>query len=172
MVRGIQHRLSKCGTLGVCHQIGGRKVSKQMSTEWVAPASNAIAEANEIVASDAHAEEIRTLESRVEYYRDLCRMKDRAVQADDDRVRPLLQEMYDVLVSHHEGHIWEHFVDDLSDFPNLAVRNFVVNFQMSVDVEVEATDEEDAEEKAVEKLEEDYTVKDLAIDADATTTEV
>ena len=51
MVRGIQHRLSRCGTLGVCHQIGDKK-GKQMTktAEWVAPSSNAIEEANKIVA--------------------------------------------------------------------------------------------------------------------------
>jgi|DEB0MinimDraft_10_1074344.scaffolds.fasta_scaffold149361_2 hypothetical protein len=117
-------------------------------------------------------EQLAQLEARVEYYREKYREADRAVQADDHRVRPLLQEMYDVLVSHHEGDIWSHFVEDLSDFPNLAVRKFLVNFQMSVDVEVEAVDEDDAEEKAVEQLESDYTVKDLAIEADASTTEV
>jgi len=121
---------------------------------------------------EAQAEQIAQLEARVEYYREMYREADRAVQADDHRVRPLLQEMYDVLVSHHEGDIWSHFVEDLSDFPNLAVRKFLVNFQMSVDVEVEAVDEDDAEEKAVEQLESDYTVKDLAIEADASTTEV
>ena len=117
-------------------------------------------------------EQLAQLEARVEYYREKYREADRAVQADDHRVRPLLQEMYDVLVSHHEGDIWSHFVEDLSDFPNLAVRKFLVNFQMSVDVEVEAVDEDDAEEKAVEQLESGYTVKDLAIEADASTTEV
>lgn len=125
----------------------------------------------ETITPEAQAEEIRTLESRLEYYQEQHRQARRAVQADDSRVRPLLQEMYDVLVSHHEGHIWEHFVNDLSDFPNLAVRPFTVTFEISVDLEVEAVDEDDAEEKAVEQLEANYTIMDLAIEANSYTRE-
>ena len=132
-------------------------MSKQMSTETITP--------------EAQAEQVRQLEAQVKYYRELYREKNRAVQADDSRVRPLLQEMYDVLVSHHEGDIWSHFVEDLSDFPNLAVRPFTVTFEISVDIEVEAVDEDDAEEKAVEQLEANYTVTDLAVEANSYTRE-
>ena len=123
----------------------------------------------ETISPETQAEQIAQLEARLELYQEKYHQANRAVQADDPRVRPLLQEMYDVLASHHEGDIWSHFVEDLSDFPNLAVRKFTVNFEFNTqDIEVEAADEDEARELAFEQLEGDFTVSDLVDDTTVT----
>jgi hypothetical protein len=77
---------------------------------------------NKIISIDASVEE--QLRHKVELLQEKLYEAQRDIKADDHRVLPLLREMYDTMVNHHNAELWSDFVSDIANMPDLSTRKY------------------------------------------------
>jgi hypothetical protein len=76
------------------------------------------------------------------YQRDRAHKLARDVSADDYRVKPLLKDMYDVMVNYSSEHLWSNFIDAIDGMPDFSRKTYggvvILKFYFS-DIEIDGT---------------------------------
>jgi hypothetical protein len=98
-------------------------------------------------------------EDEHDYQRDRAHKLARDVSADDDRVKPLLKQMYDVMTNYSSEHLWVNFMDAIDGIPDFRRKTYggvvTLKFYFS-DLEIDGTLEGyEIEEAIVEAIESD-----------------